>query len=161
MPRPIDDPETSRFMQSGAELPGYDKLPAEDAVLARPDEGGLSTHSGTSPEPEEMRHSPVRVYCPSPSVMQSGPARAGQWLVEFEPHLRPGIDPLMGWTSSADPQTQVRLGFGSREAAEAYCRRQHLPYYVEPPSVRRHRPKSYSDNFVSFDDGGPKPIYQH
>lgn len=160
MARLVDDPETSRFMQSGAELPAYDKVPAEDA-LGQPEDRALSIHHGTSPEPEEMRHSPVRVYCRSPSAMQSGPAHVGQWIVEFEPHLKPGIDPLMGWTSSADPQTQVRLSFDSREAAEAYCHRQRLPYEVDPPHVRRRRPKNYSDNFVSFDDGGPKPIYQH
>lgn len=161
MPRPVDDPETSRFMDSGAELPGYDKVPAEESGLGQPERDDLSVHHGASPGPEEMRSSPVRVYCRSPSPMQSGPAHVGEWIVEFEPHLRPGIDPLMGWTSSADPQSQVRLTFDSLDAALGYCRRQRLPCTVEPPPIRRPRRKSYADNFVPFDDGGPKPIYQH
>lgn len=161
MPKVVDDPETSRFNQSGAELPGYHRMAAEEAGLGVPEDRNLSVHRGTSPEPEELRASPVRVYCRSPSPMQSGPAHVGEWIVEFEPHLKPGIDPLMGWTSSADPQTQVRLTFDSREAALAYCRRQDLPCEVERPPVRRRRLRSYADNFVPFDDGGPKPIYQH
>lgn len=155
-----EDPENARFYRSGAELPGYDKMPDDGATVAAA-ENNLSVHRGASPGPEELRLSPVRVYSRSASPMQSGPAHAGEWIVEFEPHLKPGIDPLMGWISSADPQTQVRLTFETLEAALAYCRRERLPFEVVPPPVRRRRPRSYADNFQPFEDGGQKPIYQH
>lgn len=152
MPDPDPDPENSRFYASGAEMPGYDKVEAEPPP---------SMHRGHSPEPEELRIAPVRVYSRSPNPMQGGPAHVGEWIVEFEPHLKPGIDPLMGWTSSADPQRQVRLTFETREAAESYCRRQKLNYELEEPPVRRPKRKSYSDNFTPFEGNGPKPIFPH
>lgn len=145
------DPENSRFYASGADMPDYDRVEADPAP---------SMHRGHAPEPEELRIAPVRVYRRSPNPMQSGKAHLGEWIVEFEPHLKPGIDPLMGWTSSADPQRQVRLTFESLEAAEAYCRRQRLNYEVERPPARRRPRRSYADNFVGF-EGGAKPIYPH
>lgn len=161
MPKPFEDPENARFYKSGAEMPGYDNVPADPPPAPPTENHALSVYRGSSPEPEELRHSPVRIYSPSPSPMQGGRAHAGDWIVEFEPHLRPGIDPLMGWISSADPQTQVRLNFSSLEAAMAYCRKERLPFEVVPPEVRRRKPRSYADNFTPFDGNEPKPIYQH
>ena len=48
--------------------------------------------------------------------MTSG--RAG-WLLEFEPHSAPFIEPPMGWTGSTDPMAHMTLSFASREAAVA------------------------------------------
>ncbi len=121
----------------------------------------LSVHRGASPLPEQQRHAQARILRRDPSPMQAGPAHVGEWLLEFEPATAPDIDPLMGWTSSQDMLSQVRLTFDSREAAEAYCRRQHIAYTVSEPTPRRRRPKSYADNFVPFEDGGPRPIYPH
>ena len=58
----------------------------------------------------------ARIYKPAKNAMQSGKARTKQWVLEYEPESPRTIDPLMGWTSSSDTQSQVRLRFESREA---------------------------------------------
>ena len=57
------------------------------------------------------------------------------------------IEPLMGWTSSADTRRQVTMHFPSKEEAIAYAERHGIAYRVERPKERQVRPKSYADNF--------------
>ena len=64
----------------------------------------------------------VRIYKPARNAMQSGVARSREWVLEFPRADRPDLDPLMGWTTSEDTQSQVRLRFGSRAEAEAYAK---------------------------------------
>ena len=156
---PLIDPENARFYHSGAETPSFDQIPDDRGKL--PEEAPRTVHHGADPEPQELELARARVYRPTPTPMQAGRARQGEWVVEFEPHLKPGIDPLMGWTSSADPLQQVRLSFNSLEEALAYCRRQRLATDVEMPSPRRPIRKSYTENFIPFEDGTPKPIWPH
>ncbi|MFN3294897.1 MAG: ETC complex I subunit, partial [Gemmobacter sp.] len=59
----------------------------------------------------------ARIYQPARNAMQSGTAKTRDWVLEFAPADAREIDPLMGWTSSADTQRQVRLRFPSQEAA--------------------------------------------
>ena len=72
----------------------------------------------------------VRIYKPAKSAMTSGWAGTRRWLLEFEPQAALFIDPLMGWSGSADPMTQLRLAFPTREAAVAYAQRQNYDYEV-------------------------------
>ncbi len=62
---------------------------------------------------------------------QGGRARRGQWRVRFAPRVPPFVDPLTGWTGGRDPLAQVELHFADREAAERYCRREHLRFTVQ------------------------------
>jgi hypothetical protein len=57
----------------------------------------------------------------------------------------------MGWTSSGDMQSQVRLTFDSREAAEDYARERGIDYVVTDPKPRKPniRPRGYGENFAS------------
>ena len=72
--------------------------------------------------------------------MQSGKAKTGYWVLEFEPEKPRKIDPLMGFTSSGDMRTQVRLSFPTREEAVAYAEREGIPYRIEEPKeVKRRR----------------------
>lgn len=121
----------------------------------------LSTYHGASPAPEAPRYAEARIYRRSASPVQNGPAHIGEWILEFEPAAAPGIEPLMGWISSQDVLQQVRLTFDSREAAETYCRNAGLACTIPTPAPRKRRPRSYSDNFVPFEDGTPRPIYPH
>jgi hypothetical protein len=90
----------------------------------------------------------ARIYRPAKSAMQAGKARAGSWLLEFEPRLAPRPDALMGWISSADPSGQVRIHFESKQAAIAFARAHDIPHQViEPPDAKRQI-KAYSDNFA-------------
>ena len=70
------------------------------------------------------------VYRPARSPMTSGRARSREWLLEFVPRSAPAVEPLVGWTSSEDPLSSVRLRFPSAEAAERYAERQGLSYVV-------------------------------
>ena len=88
----------------------------------------------------------ARISKPARTAMQSGQAKTKDWLVEFEPESRE-IEPLMGWTSSADTRPQVRLYFASREDAVAYCEQRGIAYQVEEPKEPTRRKMSYSDNF--------------
>lgn len=89
----------------------------------------------------------ARIYKPSKTAMQSGKAKTSRWLLEFEAQSAREIEPLMGWTSSGDMRQQVRLWFDSQEEAEAYAKRQGIPYAVEEPKEPARRALSYSDNF--------------
>ena len=51
----------------------------------------------------------ARIYRPSKTAMQSGRYGTRYWRLEFAPDKPRTIDPLMGWTSSADTRAQVKL----------------------------------------------------
>jgi hypothetical protein len=89
----------------------------------------------------------ARIYQPPKTAMQSGHANTHHWLLEFEPSGPRTHDPLMGWISSADTETQIRLRFPTREAAMAYAERHAIPYDLELPTEPRFRPKVYAENF--------------
>ena len=93
----------------------------------------------------------ARIYQPARTAMQSGTARTHHWVLEYEPAAPREIDPLMGWTSSPDTQSQVRLRFPTREAAEAYARAHGIDAVTELPKTRRPniRPGGYGDNFAT------------
>ena len=59
----------------------------------------------------------ARIYKPSKTAMSSGLAKTKSWILEFMPENTSEIDPLMGWTSSGDTQSQVSLTFESKQAA--------------------------------------------
>ncbi|MBK8771596.1 MAG: ETC complex I subunit [Rhizobiales bacterium] len=89
----------------------------------------------------------ARIYKPSRNAMQSGKGKTDHWVLEHEQETRRVADPLMGWTSTADTVTQVKLTFDTLEEAETYARRKGLAYVVQAPPPVRTQKKSYSDNF--------------
>jgi hypothetical protein len=88
----------------------------------------------------------ARIYQPAKTAMQSGAARK-RWLLEFEPSEARRIEPLMGWTSSSDMTSQVKLWFDTEEEAVAYAEREGLAYRIDRAEPVRRRGLSYSDNF--------------
>jgi ETC complex I subunit conserved region len=89
----------------------------------------------------------ARIYKPSKSATQSGLARTKQWLLVFDTDKPREIEPLMGWTSSADTRQQLRLWFDTKEEAIAYAQRMGIAYRIEEPHEVKRRTMSYSDNF--------------
>jgi ETC complex I subunit conserved region len=79
--------------------------------------------------------------------MQSGKGKSQEWVFEFEQATERQADPLMGWTSSDDTSTQVKLKFETREEAEAYAKRKGIAYTVQAEAPVKIQKKSYSDNF--------------
>lgn len=89
----------------------------------------------------------ARIFQPAKSAMQSGRANARGWRLEYEQASAREIDPLMGWTSSADTTQQVALSFDTKEEAIGFAKKHGLDYQVLEPKKRTVRPKSYADNF--------------
>ena len=89
----------------------------------------------------------ARIYKPARTAMQSGVAQTKEWVLDYEPEAAREIDPLMGWTSSGDMRSQLRLTFDSREEAIAYAEHNGIAYVLIEPATKRPVKKSYSDNF--------------
>jgi hypothetical protein len=90
----------------------------------------------------------ARIYKPARTAMQSGTAKTHSWLLEYEPEAPRVVEPLMGWTSSTDMKSQIRLRFPTREEAVAYCERKGIAYQVSEPKEPARRSIAYADNFA-------------
>lgn len=97
----------------------------------------------------ERRGCPVtaRIFKPAKTAMQSGTARTKDWVLEYEASAPRQIDPLMGWTSSTDTRTQLRLAFDTRDEAIAYAERNGIAYRLDEPKPRGLVRKTYAENF--------------
>ncbi|SEO23030.1 ETC complex I subunit conserved region [Pseudorhodobacter antarcticus] len=97
----------------------------------------------------------ARIYQPARTAMQSGTAKTKTWVLDFVPSSARSVDPLMGWTSSDDMNSQVRLRFDSRDAAEAYAKAHGIDYSVTEPQARKAniRAGGYGENFATFRRG--------
>lgn len=93
----------------------------------------------------------ARIYKPAKTAMQSGTAKTHDWLLEFAQTAARDVDPLMGWTSSSDTQTQVKLRFPTKEAALDYAKSNGIDAQVVEPKPRKSniRPGGYGDNFAT------------
>lgn len=89
----------------------------------------------------------ARIFSPAKTAMQSGKAKTGYWVLEYEPEKPKTIDPLMGYTSSSDMKSQIRLTFETREEAVAYAHKHAIPYRIELPNEAARRTISYAENF--------------
>ena len=64
--------------------------------------------------------------------MQSGFGKDGKWILEFKTK-DPTKNPLMGWESSTDTLTELRLEFSSKELAINYAKKKKIHYdLIEP-----------------------------
>jgi hypothetical protein len=90
----------------------------------------------------------ARIFKPAKTAMQSGTAKTKEWSLCYEPEVAREVEPLMGWTSSADMRQQISLQFDAKEEAIAYCEQRHIPYQVIEPKVTARRVIAYADNFA-------------
>ena len=79
--------------------------------------------------------------------MQSGKRNTKNWILEFDT-LDSGINPLMGWETSQDTMSEVKLEFPSKEQAIDYAKKNNIDYYVVEPKRKKIIKKSYADNFL-------------
>ncbi|WP_394891122.1 ETC complex I subunit [Mesorhizobium sp. AaZ16] len=89
----------------------------------------------------------ARIFSPAKTAMQSGQAKTGYWVLEFDAEQPRKIDPLMGYTSSGDMKSQIRLTFNSKEEAIAYAQKHGLDFRVQEPKEAKRRQISYAENF--------------
>jgi hypothetical protein len=89
----------------------------------------------------------ARIYRPAKTAMQSGRGKTQRWVLEYEPERPKEIEPLMGYTSSSDMRSQIRLEFDTRDEAVDYASRNGIVYQVFEPKERVRPAIAYSDNF--------------
>ena len=89
----------------------------------------------------------AKIYKPSKTAMQSGIKKFDKWIIEFITE-KPGINPLMGWESSTDTNSELKLEFSSKELAIEYAKKNKISFDLIEPKIRKIIKKSYADNFT-------------
>ena len=79
--------------------------------------------------------------------MQSGTKKFHKWIIEFITE-KPGINPLMGWESSTDTYSELKLEFNNKELAIEYAKKNKINYEIVEPNIKKIIKKSYADNFT-------------
>ena len=89
----------------------------------------------------------AKIYKPTQTAMQSGKGNSKNWLLEFET-LDNDISPLMGWESSKDTMSEIKLKFTTKEKAINYAKKNNIIYNLIEPKERKVIKKSYADNLL-------------
>jgi hypothetical protein len=89
----------------------------------------------------------AKIYIPNKNPMQSGIGKSDKWILEYETK-DPTNNPLMGWESSSDTYTELKLEFSSKELAINYAKKKKIDFEIIEPRKRKIVKKSYADNFL-------------
>ena len=89
----------------------------------------------------------AKIYKPSKTAMQSGLKKFNKWVLEFITN-DPTINPLMGWESSNDTLSELKMEFTSKDLAIEYAKKNNIDFEVIEPNKRKITLKSYADNFT-------------
>ncbi|XP_050454700.1 NADH dehydrogenase [ubiquinone] iron-sulfur protein 4, mitochondrial [Cataglyphis hispanica] len=95
---------------------------------------------------EHIKTRRVRIYQPAKSATQSGTNNIHFWQMDFDTRER-WENPLMGWTSSGDPMSNIQVNFATKEEAIAHCKKMGWDYYVQKPNLNAPKSRSYGTNF--------------
>ena len=87
------------------------------------------------------------IYIPNKNPMQSGTAKNNKWILQFITK-NPTQNPLMGWESSSDTLTELKLEFSTKELAINYAKKQKIDFDIIEQKKRKTVKKSYADNFL-------------
>ena len=89
----------------------------------------------------------ARIYIPTKTAMQSGMGKIKKWILDFETKDT-FVNPLMGWESSDDTLSEVKLEFSSKEKAIEFAKKNNIDFHVIEPKKKDFIIKSYADNFT-------------
>ena len=89
----------------------------------------------------------AKIYIPTKNAMQSGLGKADKWIIEFNTK-NTGINPLMGWESSTDTLSELKLEFATKELAIEYANKNKIDFEVVEQQKRKIIKKAYADNFT-------------
>ena len=89
----------------------------------------------------------AKIYIPNKNPMQSGMGKTNKWILEYETK-NPTNNPLMGWESSSDTYTEIKLEFSSKILAINYAKKKKIDFEIIEPKKRKTVKKSYADNFL-------------
>ena len=90
----------------------------------------------------------AKIYKPNKTAMQSGLGKINKWILEFETD-NPTKNPLMGWESSSDTYSELRLEFSTKELAIDYAKKKKIIFEIIDSKKRKTVKKSYADNFLN------------
>jgi len=89
----------------------------------------------------------AKIYIPTKNAMQSGLSKSHKWIIEFNTK-NTGTNPLMGWESSTDTLSELKLEFSTKELAIDYANKNKIDFEIVEPQKRKFIKKSYADNFI-------------
>ena len=89
----------------------------------------------------------AKIFKPTKTAMQSGLGKTNKWLLEFNTE-NTGINPLMGWETSTDTMSEVKLEFTTKDLAIEYAKKNKIEFDIIEPKKKKIIKKSYSDNFI-------------
>ena len=89
----------------------------------------------------------AKIFKPSKTPMQSGLAKSDKWIIEYIVD-QPGLNPLMGWETTTDTLSELKLEFSSKEKAIEYAKKNKIEFEIIEEKIRKIVKKSYSDNFT-------------
>ena len=79
--------------------------------------------------------------------MQSGLGKNNKWLLEFYTDNKT-LNPLMGWETSSNTLSEVKLEFSSKDLAISYAKKKKIDFELIEPKKRKTVKKSYANNFL-------------
>eukprot|EP00898_Chlorokybus_atmophyticus_P007865 jgi/Chlat1/807/Chrsp104S01256 len=99
--------------------------------------------------PQEHLRRKVLVYSPARTAMQQGVSKTHSWRMEFD-STQKWENPLMGWTSSADPLSTVgqsHMRFDTAEEAVQFAAKHGWEVELRHPQEMLRKTKAYANNF--------------
>ena len=88
----------------------------------------------------------AKIYRPNKSAMQSGLGKSDKWILEFETK-DPTKNPLMGWESSSDTYTELKLILSLKNLQSIIKKKKLIMKLLN--QKRKTVKKSYADNFLT------------
>lgn len=98
---------------------------------------------------EHVKERRVRIFIPPKNCMQSGTNNLNTWRIEFDTRER-WENPLIGWSSSADPLSNMNgvVEFNTKDEAIEHCEKQGWKWFVtSEEKPKKERVKNYGSIF--------------
>ena len=89
----------------------------------------------------------IKIYKPTKTAMQSGLGKTKKWIAEYISNEDTTKDNLMGWNTSNDTKSQIKIFFDSKEQAIEWAKKNDYQFYIEEPKIKKIKSKSYASNF--------------
>ena len=94
-----------------------------------------------------MTKKKAKIYKPTKTSMQSGIGSTKKWVLEYIDESTT-INPLMGWESSSNTLSELKIFFDSKDQAIDYANKNKIDFIVIENNQRSFVKKSYTDNFL-------------
>ena len=89
----------------------------------------------------------AKIYKPTKTSTQSGVGKTKKWILEYIDESTT-INPLMGWESSTNTLSEIKLFFDTKDLAVEYANKKKIDFVIIENNQRSFVKKSYTDNFL-------------